>query len=166
MKLSPLANRVVFEEIDATDPKRGSLWIPDVARKNKAVSYGKVIAVGPGRHTADGKLIPCAVKENDVIMYPTKAPAVLTLVDAQGVEKDFLMCPDNDIIGTLDEMPRVTQISGLDGALLSITPQSLARPDSAYKNIAEIDEARSDLRQSGAPEDVIAELDEHQDEED
>lgn len=176
MRLEPLANRVVFEEIEATNKiSKGGLLIPDAARKNKAVSYGRVVAVGPGRHTADGKLIPCSVKEGDIIMFPRQAPAVLPLVDDHGNEKDFLMCPDNDIIGRVYDLPQVTHIAGLDGALLKLDkgdemllkmePTSLARPDSAYRNAAEIDEAVSDLKQSGAPPEVIAELDdEHQDE--
>jgi hypothetical protein len=61
---------------------------------------------------------------------------------------------------------KVTRLAGLDGALLKMEPVSLARPDSAYKNIAEIDEAVADLKQSGAPPEVIAELEaDHQDEE-
>lgn len=165
MRLEPLANRVIIEEIAESKMTRGGLLIPDAARKNKAVGYGRVLAVGPGRQTADGKLIQCAVKAGDVVMFPRQAPAVLSLVDEQGVEKDVLMCPDNDIIGVVHDLPQVTHIAGLDGALLKMEPVSLARPDAAYRNIAAIDEAVSDLKQSGAPPDVIAEVDQqHRDE--
>jgi co-chaperonin GroES (HSP10) len=165
VKLEPLGNRVILEEIGESKMTRGGLLIPDAARKNKAIGYGRVLAVGPGRYTGDGKLIPCWCKEGDVIMFPRQAPAVLPLVDEHGNEKDVLMCPDNDIIGIVHDLPQVTHIAGLDGALLKMQPVSLARPDSAYANIAAIDESVSDLRQSGAPPDVIEEIEQqHRDE--
>lgn len=164
MRLEPLSNRVVVEEIQESKVTRGGLLIPDAARKNKHIAYGKVVAVGPGRLTADGSLVACAVKEGDVVMFPRQAPAVLPLVDLNGEEKDFLLMPENDVIGIVHDLPQVTHIAGLDGALLSIKPESMARPDSAYANIDGIDRAVSDLRQSGAPADVIAELQQHEDE--
>lgn len=158
MKLEPLANRVIFEELAESKVTRGGLLIPDAARKNKAVSYGRVLAVGPGRLTTDGKLIPCAVAVGDIVMFPRQAPAVLPLVDEMGNEKDVLMCSDNDIIGRVHDLPQVTHIAGLDGALLKMAPVSLARPDVAYANEDATDRAISDLRSSNAPPDVIAEL--------
>jgi co-chaperonin GroES (HSP10) len=128
VKLEPLGNRVILEEIGESKMTRGGLLIPDAARKNKAIGYGRVLAVGPGRYTGDGKLIPCWCKEGDVIMFPRQAPAVLPLVDEHGNEKDVLMCPDNDIIGIVHDLPQVTHIAGLDGALLKMQPVSLARP--------------------------------------
>lgn len=175
MRLQPLADRVIFEEIEETKLSKGGLLIPDAARKNKAISYGKVVAVGPGRVNAEGITVPLSVKEGDAIMFPRQAPAVLPLVDDRGAEKDFLMCREAEIIGVVHGLEQATAILGLDGARLSlddirlaaIAPQSMARPDSAYKNIAEIDEAVSDLKQSKAPPEVIAELDaDHQDEAD
>ena len=160
MRLEPLANRVVLEEIQESKVSRGGIVIPDAARRNKHISYGKVVACGPGRLNAEGKLVPCAVKEGDIVMFPRQAPAVLPLIDDKGNEKDFLLLPDNDIIGRVYDLPQVTHIAGLDGALLKMEPQSLARPDVAYANEDVTDRAISDLRQSNAPPDVIAELEE------
>lgn len=158
MKLEPLANRVVFEEIAESKMTRSGLLIPDAARKNKAISYGRVVAVGPGRLTAEGKLIPCAVKVDDTIMFPRQAPAVLPLVDEQGDEKDFLMCVDNEIIGVVHGLKEQSRIAGLDGALLKMEPVSMARPDVAYANEDAADRSIADLRQSNAPPDVIEDV--------
>jgi hypothetical protein len=81
-------------------------------------------------------------------MFPRQAPAVLPLVDDQGNEKDFLMCREGEIVGIVHGLAARTEILGLDGALLKLEPVSLARPDAAYKNIAEIDEA---VRTCGSP---------------
>lgn len=93
-------------------------------------------------------------------MFPRQKPAVLPLVDDHGNEKDFLMCPDNDIIGVVHGLEQRTSLLGLDGALLKMEPSSLALPDAAYANMDAHDRAVSDLRQSGAPPDVIAEMQE------
>lgn len=165
MRLEPLANRVIVEEIQEGRAVRGSILIPDIARKNKHVAYGRVLAVGPGRLTTEGKLIACSIKEGDIILFPRQAPAVIPLVDDQGIEKDVLLLTEGDVIGLVHDLPQVTHIAGLDGALLKMEPVSLARPDSAYKNIDEINRAVSDLRESGAPQDVIDEVEmQHQDE--
>lgn len=159
MHLEPLANRVVVEEIDEGKLTSGGLWKPDIARKN-ALSYCTVLAVGPGRHAADGRLIPCHVKEGQVVMVPRSALAVLPLKDEQGSEKEFLLCYENDIIGVIHGMPQRSRIVGMDNSYLSLSPQSLARPDSAYANEDAFDRTIADLRQSKAPEDVIAEVSE------
>lgn len=163
MKYLPLANRVFFDEIEE-DKRAGSLWIPDIARKNKGISFGVVNAVGPGRLNAEGKLVPVSVKPGDTICFPRQAPAVLPIL-CDGEWKDTLMCAENDIIAVVEELPRQSSVMGLDGAPLSIMPVSMARPDAAYKNIDDIDRSVSDLRQSGAPPDVIDEVNlQHQDE--
>jgi chaperonin GroES len=167
MRLDLLSNRVLVDEIDTQSKVTAAgIAIPDIVRNHEFVSYGKVVAAGPGRLSVEGRLIPNAVKEGDYVAFPRKAPAVLPLVDGQGVKKDFLLMTENEVIGIAHDLPQVTRIAGLDGALLKMEPVSLARPDSAYKNIAEIDEAVADLKQSGAPPEVIAELEaDHQDEE-
>lgn len=161
MKLDLLSNRVLVDEID-TDGKvtRGGIVVPDVVRNHEFVAYGRVVAAGPGRLSVDGRLIPNAVKEGDIVAYPRKVPGVLPLVDGQGVKKDFLLMTEAEVIGIASDLPQVTHIAGLDGALLKMTPSSLARPDIAYANEDAHDRAVSDLRESGAPPDVIAEMQE------
>lgn len=157
MKYQPLANRVFIEEIEE-DKRAGSLWIPDIARKNKGVAFGTVIAVGPGRYSVDGKLVPCHVKPGDTVAYPRQAPAVLPVLHDDGQWRDVLMLEENHIIATVEGLPRQSAIAGLDGAFLSIAPQSMARPDVAYKNEDDADRSIADLKQSGAPPDVIADM--------
>lgn len=157
MKFEPLANRVILEEIEE-GRRVGSLFVPDVARKNKAVAFGVVTAVGPGRVNAEGKVIPCHVKVGDTVLYPRQAPAVLPLMADDGTWRDVLLLPENDVIAVVHDLPRQSAIAGLDGAFLSIAPQSMARPDVAYKNEDDAGRSIADLKQSGAPPDVIADV--------
>ncbi len=158
MRYAPLANRVIMREIEERNTTGGGLWVPDIARKNKGVAFAEVSAVGPGRNGPDGTVIPVHVKPGDVVMIPRQAPAVLPLLDEHGNEKEVLMCPENDIIAIVHGLPRATTIVDRTGVPLSLTPQSLALPDGVYANREGIDEAISDLRQSGAPPDVIEEI--------
>jgi chaperonin GroES len=158
VKIEPLANRVVFTMIEESKLTKGKLWVPDIAHKNRGIAYGEVIAVGPGRNAPDGRLVPCHLKVGDVIMFPRVAPAVLTIEDDDGNELEVLMCPENDVIAKVTGLKRQSSLVGIDGAALSIEPQSLALPDGVYANREGIDRSISDLKQSKAPPDVIAEL--------
>ena len=158
MKLEPIANRVVMTHIEENKRTGGGLWVPDIAHKNKGIAYAEVIAVGPGRHTAEGKLIPCYVSVGDVVMIPRAAVACFTIEDDDGRELEVLMCPENDIIAKVSGLKRSSSIMGLDGAPLSMEPQSLALPDTVYRNREDLDRSISDLKQCKAPPDVIEEL--------
>jgi co-chaperonin GroES (HSP10) len=161
VRIEPLANRVVMKEIEE-GKRAGSLWIPDIARKNKGIAYAEVIAVGPGRNTTEGGVVPCHVKVGDTVMIPRTAPAVIPMVDDSGEEWDALMCPENDIIAVVHGLARPSSLVDVGGAPLSIVPQSLALPDRAYKNREDIAETLSDLRQQHAPPDVIADIESEQ----
>ncbi len=67
MKLKPLADRVVVKPSKAEEMTKGGIIVPDTA-KEKPV-WGDVIAVGPGRTSDDGKLIPMEIKVGDKVLY-------------------------------------------------------------------------------------------------
>lgn len=71
-KILPLGDRVLVkpytEDELKGDKKRFGIIIPDSVSKEKS-AQGKVIAVGPGRHTEDGKLIPVNVKEGSIVIF-------------------------------------------------------------------------------------------------
>jgi len=66
-KLRPLHDRVLIRRLEEQDEKRGRIIIPDSAKEKP--QEGKVIAVGTGRVTEDGKKLPLAVKEGDRILF-------------------------------------------------------------------------------------------------
>jgi chaperonin GroES len=67
MKLIPLADRVVVKPSKAEEMTKGGIIVPDTA-KEKPV-WGEVIAVGPGRVSDDGKIIPMEVKVGNMVLY-------------------------------------------------------------------------------------------------
>lgn len=67
MKVKPLQDRILVKRIEAEDKTEGGIIIPDAA-KEKPIE-AKVVAVGPGKRTEEGKRIEPAVKEGDVVMF-------------------------------------------------------------------------------------------------
>ena len=67
MKIRPLADRVVLKRIKEEEKSKGGIIIPDSA-KEKPVE-GIVIAVGNGKATKDGKVLPLEVKAGDRVLF-------------------------------------------------------------------------------------------------
>jgi len=66
MKVKPLSDRVLVRRLDAKETVRGGIIIPDSAKEKPL--EGEVIAVGPGRHDDNGKLIPMSVKAGQKVL--------------------------------------------------------------------------------------------------
>ncbi len=66
-KLQPLGDRVVVQPIPKDDVTKGGIVLPDTAKEKP--QEGKVLAVGPGRLTDDGKRIARDVKVGDIVIY-------------------------------------------------------------------------------------------------
>jgi chaperonin GroES len=66
-KLQPMADRVVIKPMPREEVTKGGIVLPDTA-KEKPIE-GKVIAVGPGGMSDDGKRIPLDVKVGDIVLY-------------------------------------------------------------------------------------------------
>ena len=66
-KLQPLGDRVLVEPVAKEEVTKGGIVLPDTAKEKP--QEGKVLAVGPGKMTDSGKLIPMTVKVGDVVVY-------------------------------------------------------------------------------------------------
>ena len=65
--VEPLYERVIIEPIEQEEKTGGGLIIPDTA-KDKPMR-GKVVAVGGGYRSEDGKITPLKVKVGDIVVY-------------------------------------------------------------------------------------------------
>jgi chaperonin GroES len=93
-KLRPLHDRVLIRRLEGQDDKRGSIIIPDSAKEKP--QEGKVIAVGTGRVTEDGKKLPLAVKEGDRILFGKYSGSEVTLGG-----QEYLIMKEEDVLGVL-----------------------------------------------------------------
>ena len=67
VKLQPLADRVIVKPIEKEEVTKGGIVLPDTAREKP--QEGKVLAVGPGRLSEDGKRLAMVVAVDDVVVY-------------------------------------------------------------------------------------------------
>lgn len=67
LKLQPLGDRLVVKPMESEEKTKGGIILPDTAKEKP--QEGKVLAVGPGRLTEDGKRMAMEVKVGDVVLY-------------------------------------------------------------------------------------------------
>ena len=67
MNVRPLHDRVIVQRLDEGEQKVGGIIIPDTAKEKP--QQGKVIAVGNGKTTDDGKRIPLDVTAGNTILF-------------------------------------------------------------------------------------------------
>ena len=66
-KLRPLGDRVVVKPTPREEVTKSGIVLPDTAKEKP--QEGKVLAVGSGRTTDDGKKIPLDLKVGDIVIY-------------------------------------------------------------------------------------------------
>lgn len=65
--LKPLADRIVVNPTTAEEMTKGGIVLPDTAKTRP--QEGEVIAVGPGKVTENGVLVPVEITVGDKVMY-------------------------------------------------------------------------------------------------
>ncbi|MEK9168046.1 MAG: co-chaperone GroES [Patescibacteria group bacterium] len=75
IKITPLGDRILLKPLAADGGKKtkSGIIIPETVSKEKP-EQGKVIAVGLGRVTDEGKRIPISVKKGDTVLFAKYAP--------------------------------------------------------------------------------------------
>ena len=66
-KLQPMGDRIVVEPLAKEEVTKGGIVLPDTAKEKP--QEGKVLAVGPGKMSDDGKRITPDVKVGDIVVY-------------------------------------------------------------------------------------------------
>jgi chaperonin GroES len=66
MKIRPLHDRILIKRLEEEAKTKGGIIIPDTAKEKP--QEAKVIAVGSGRVTDDGKVVALEVKKGDRIL--------------------------------------------------------------------------------------------------
>jgi len=67
MKLKPLYDRIIARRVEGEEKTKGGIIIPETAKEKPM--EGKVIAVGEGKLTDDGKRVQPELKKNDRILF-------------------------------------------------------------------------------------------------
>jgi chaperonin GroES len=95
MKIRPLQDRVIVKRLEEEGKTKGGIIIPDTAKEKP--QEGKVIAVGKGKVTEEGKVIPLDVKVGDRILFGKYSGAEVKI---EGEE--HLIMREEDILGIIE----------------------------------------------------------------
>lgn len=97
MNLKPLHDRVLVEPEESEEKTKGGIIIPDTAKKDKP-QKGEIVAVGDGKITEDGKVLPLNVKPGDKVLFAKYAGNEVKIDD-----KKFLVMRESDILAIIEK---------------------------------------------------------------
>ncbi len=95
MKIRPLHDRLIVKRVEEQEVKKGGIIIPDTAKEKP--QEGKVIAVGNGKVTDEGKKIPLDVKAGDRILFGKYSGSDVKLDD-----QEYLILREEDVLAILE----------------------------------------------------------------
>jgi len=95
MNIRPLHDRIIVERLEEETTTAAGIIIPDTAKEKP--QQGKIIAVGKGKVTEDGKVLPMDVKVGDKVLFGKYAG---TDIKIEG--KEYLMMREDDILGVVE----------------------------------------------------------------
>jgi len=96
MKIQPLADRVLIEPLEEKGKTKSGIYLPETADKERP-EQGKVIAVGPGKLSDEGKRIPMSVKKGEVVLFTKYGPNEVKVDD-----KEYLIAREEDILAIME----------------------------------------------------------------
>lgn len=67
MIVKPLRENILIKRVEEENRTAGGIILPDTAKEKP--TEGKVIAIGEGRVTPDGKVLPMSIKVGDVVLF-------------------------------------------------------------------------------------------------
>jgi len=91
VKLQPMGNRLVVKPMQSEEKTKSGIYLPDTAKEKP--QEGKVIAVGPGKVTDEGKRIPMEVEVGDIIIYAKYGGSEIKID-----EEDLIIMREDDIL--------------------------------------------------------------------
>jgi chaperonin GroES len=94
-KFRPLGDRVLVKRIKEEERTKGGIVIPDTAKEKP--QEGKVVAVGKGKYSEDGKLIPIEIKAGDKILFGKYSGSEVKL-DGE----EHVIMREEDILGVIE----------------------------------------------------------------
>jgi chaperonin GroES len=95
MNLKPLSDRVVVRRVDSESVTKGGIVIPDAAAEK--ADKGTVLAVGPGKRTDAGTVIPLDVNVNDLVLFG-KFAGQNVKIDGE----ELLVLKEEDILAVIE----------------------------------------------------------------
>ena len=95
MQIRPLQDRILIKRLREEEKTKGGIIIPDTAKEKP--QEGKVVAVGNGAVTKDGKIRKLEVKPGDTVLFAKYSGNEVVLEGEQ-----HLIMREEDILAVID----------------------------------------------------------------
>lgn len=95
VSLKPLGDRLIVQRLKQEETQKGGIILPDAAKKKKEMA--KVIAVGKGKTTDEGKTLPMPVSVGDTILMDKYSGQEVNIDD-----EEYIVLRADDIIATIE----------------------------------------------------------------
>jgi chaperonin GroES len=96
MNIKPLSDHILIEATKEEEKTKSGIFLPDTAQKEKP-EQGVVRAVGQGKKTDDGKIVPVSVKVGDKVLFTKYGPTEIKLDG-----KEYLIAREDDILAVIE----------------------------------------------------------------
>ena len=90
----PLGDKIVILPQEEGEQMYGNIIVPDAGQEKPEM--GTVLAVGPGRISTDGTLIPNKLEVGVTVMVPKFVAQVVTVEN-----ETYIMASENDVLGII-----------------------------------------------------------------
>ncbi len=90
----PLGDKIVILPREEGEQQYGNIIVPDMGQEKPEI--GTVLAVGPGRISTDGTLIPNKLKEGQIVMVPKFGAQTVHFEN-----ETYVMASENDVLGII-----------------------------------------------------------------
>ena len=95
MAFKPLGDRVLVKRLENETTTSGGIIIPETAKEKP--QRGKIISMGEGKRTDDGKLIAPRVKEGQQVLFG-KYSGTEVKIDSE----EYIIMREDDILGIIE----------------------------------------------------------------
>ena len=94
MNFKPLYDKVLVKRVEAVTKTKSGLYIPDTAKEKPL--EGVIVALGTGKVTESGTVLPLTVKLNDKVLFGKFSGSEIK-VDGE----EFLLMREDEILGIM-----------------------------------------------------------------
>ena len=96
MSFRPLHDRVLVRRVKEEEKSKGGIIIPDTVKEKP--QEGKIVAVGSGARSEEGKVTPLDVKAGDRVLFGKWSGTEVT-IDGE----ELIIMKESDILGIVEK---------------------------------------------------------------
>ena len=98
----PLSDKIIILPQDEGEQTYGNIVVPDIGKEKPEI--GTVLAVGPGRISTDGTLIPNRVEVGVTVMVPKFGAQVVVIEN-----ETYVVASENDVLGIIKQKEKTNE---------------------------------------------------------